>query len=96
MSGEVKRIRIIVKGTFGAGFKPFVRKNATILGLKGFCDLTPDGKAMEIVAEGSERALNKLLEVVRTEKPEGCIITEITHEFSEATGEYTKFELARR
>gem|GEM_PF-4828576 len=90
MSTEMKRLRVILKGTFGAGYRPYVRKHALTMGLKGFVAPTPTGE-MEIIAEGPESTLQKFLEEVVKKPPEGVKIEDIQYEFSEATGKYKTF-----
>ena len=48
----------------GVGFRYFVKRNALRLGLSGYAKNLPDG-SVEVVAEGSEDALLRLLEYLR-------------------------------
>ena len=60
-----KRLEARVYGFVqGVGFRYFVKRNALKLGLNGYAKNLPDG-SVEVVAEGSEDALLKLLEYLR-------------------------------
>lgn len=48
----------------GVGFRYFVKRNALRLGLSGYAKNLPDG-SVEVVAEGSEDVLLRLLEYLR-------------------------------
>ncbi len=59
------RLRIVVRGAVqGVGFRPFVHRQATALGLSGWVHNSSEGVAVE--AEGGADDLSMLVEVIRT------------------------------
>ena len=81
------RRRLIVRGVVqGVGFRPFVYRMATSLGLGGFvCNRGDSG--VEIVVEGSEGSVDELLETLRSRPPQLASIASITVEALEPVGE---------
>src|SRR5262245_15366523 len=64
----VARRRLRVRGTVqGVGFRPFVSRAATALGLAGSVWNDPDGVVVDV--EGPEPALEALARLIRTEPP---------------------------
>jgi len=64
-----KRLEARVYGFVqGVGFRYFVKRNALKLGLSGYAKNLPDG-SVEVVAEGSEESLLKLLHYLREGSP---------------------------
>ncbi|MCD6426984.1 MAG: acylphosphatase [Caldisericaceae bacterium] len=62
----LKRLEARVYGFVqGVGFRYFVRKNALRFNLNGYAKNLPDG-SVEVVAEGEEEDLLKLLELLKT------------------------------
>ena len=60
-----KRLEARVYGFVqGVGFRYFVKRNALRLGLSGYAKNFPDG-SVEVVAEGNEDALLKLLQYLK-------------------------------
>lgn len=54
------RARYLVSGRVqGVGFRMFVYRSATGIGLRGYCRNLPDGR-VEVVAEGDETGLQTL------------------------------------
>lgn len=63
-----KRIRITIRGAVqGVGFRPFVYRLATSLGLKGWVNNNTEGVTIE--AEGSQTALDQMLDGLQQQKP---------------------------
>ncbi|MCD1294463.1 acylphosphatase [Methanocella sp. CWC-04] len=61
----MKAIDVIVSGRVqGVGFRAFTRKNAVMLGVKGYVENQRDG-TVHAVMEGNEHQVDKLLEVVK-------------------------------
>jgi acylphosphatase len=54
VSGRVQRV----------GFRAYTKKNAVMLGVKGYVENTGDGK-VHAVLEGDEHQIDKLLELIR-------------------------------
>lgn len=86
----MKRLTAQVFGTVqGVGYRVFVQGVATKLGLNGYARNCGDG-SVEVVVEGSEAALDLLLESLRR-GPVGARVSHLETVFSEATGEFTGF-----
>jgi hydrogenase maturation protein HypF len=84
--GARQRIRVRVEGTVqGVGFRPFVYRVATDLGLAGW--VLNDSRGVLIEAEGESGALDQLLRRVRAEAPPLAIIERIGEQRIAATGE---------
>jgi hydrogenase maturation protein HypF len=81
------RRRLIVRGVVqGVGFRPFVYRMATTLGLGGFvCNRGDSG--VEIVVEGREGAVDEFLETLRARPPHLASIASITVEELGPVGE---------
>jgi len=83
----MKRIRIKIKGCVqGIGFRPFVYRIATQLGLKGFIKNTFDGVLIEV--EGKEYLLDEFIKKLKRDKPYLAIYH--FFEFSEISLKYNK------
>ncbi|MEI6171183.1 MAG: Sua5/YciO/YrdC/YwlC family protein, partial [bacterium] len=81
------RRRVVVRGVVqGVGFRPFVYRMATSLGLGGFvCNRGDSG--VEIVVEGSEGSVDEFLETLRYRPPQLASIASIAEERLEPVGE---------
>jgi acylphosphatase len=61
----MKAIDVVVAGRVQrVGFRAFTRRNALMLGVKGYVENTGDGK-VHAVLEGDEHQVDKLLELIR-------------------------------
>ena len=84
--GARQRLRVRVEGTVqGVGFRPFVYRVATELGLGGW--VLNDSRGVLIEAEGERRAVEELLERLRTDAPPLAVVERINEEMMAATGE---------
>jgi hydrogenase maturation protein HypF len=84
--GARQRLRVRVEGTVqGVGFRPFVYRAATELGLGGW--VLNDSRGVLIEAEGGRRALDALLERLRTGAPPLAIVDGVSEEAIGSTGE---------
>ncbi len=89
---EQARLHALVDGSVqGVGFRAFVIDHATALGLQGWVRNLSDGR-VEVVAEGPQDALEKLLERLRL-GPRSAFVTEVEKEWLPATGEYKNFNV---
>jgi len=87
----LKRIHAKVYGVVqGVGFRRFVQIHAKRLGLKGYAMNLPDG-TVEVVAEGYEEALKKLLEYLKIGPPLAKV-EKVEYSFEEYKGEFITFE----
>ena len=61
----MKAVEVLISGRVqGVGFRSFTKKNAVLLGVKGYVENLSDGK-VHVVLEGEEHQVDKLLEIVR-------------------------------
>jgi acylphosphatase len=89
----VKWLTATVTGTVqGVGFRWFVQRMACSSHLTGYVRNTHDG-GVEVVAEGEEAALQRLLDDLR-QGPPGAKVANVSHSWQQATGEYTSFEIS--
>ena len=87
-------IRAIVKGRVqGVGFRDYVEIRARFLRLAGYVRNLPDGRAVEVIAEGTREALEQLIEHLR-EGPGMSRIDTVDVEWRAPTGEYHDFGTA--
>ncbi|RLE55780.1 MAG: carbamoyltransferase HypF [Thermoprotei archaeon] len=90
----VKAFRITVSGIVqGVGFRPFIHRLALSLGLTGYVR-NLGGSEVEIWIEGSEEAIRKFIERLRSEKPPSAKIEELRIEEVECRG-FTEFKILR-
>jgi len=81
----MRRVRVLLKGVVqGVGFRPFVYRLATELGLKGF--VRNDTFGVEIEAEGEEEKLRSFLSRLHEEKPPNARILQQEVLFLEPAG----------
>lgn len=87
----LKRLYVRVYGIVqGVGFRKFVQIHAMRLGIKGYAKNLPDG-TVEVVAEGHEEALSKLLEYIKRGPPL-AEVEKVDYKFIEYKGEFKDFE----
>jgi hydrogenase maturation protein HypF len=91
--GARQRLRVRVEGTVqGVGFRPFVYRVATQLGLGGW--VLNDSRGVLIEAEGERGALEALLDRLATDAPPLAIVERIADEALDAVGE-TDFRITQ-
>ncbi len=91
MQFQHKRIRAIVSGLVqGVWFRRHTVEWANELGLKGFARNLPDG-SVEVVAEGSEAALKKLVEKLKLGPP-AAKVEKIDVKWENPKNEFSNFE----
>ncbi|QIW24151.1 acylphosphatase [Sulfolobus sp. S-194] len=87
----LKRMYVKVYGIVqGVGFRRYVQIHAARLGIKGYAKNLPDG-SVEVVAEGYEEALQKLLEYIKRGPPLSRV-EKIEYRFYEYKGEFNNFD----
>lgn len=90
-SGENRRLRVTIRGTVqGVGFRPFVFRLATELGLAGWVNNSPQGVALEV--EGTPGRLESFLLRLEPEKPPHASIQGLESAFLDPVG-YTGFAI---
>ena len=90
---SIERLHAVARGGVqGVGFRYFVVRAAQALGLTGYAYNLPDGRAVEVVAEGERDGLEKLLGRLR-EGPAGATVQDVDASWQEATGEFADFRI---
>jgi acylphosphatase len=89
----IERLQAEVRGRVqGVGFRWFVQRAARDLGLAGYTRNLPDGRRVEVVAEGERAALDALLERLR-QGPPGSYVEDVPYSVGPAAGGFTGFEI---
>lgn len=94
-SGEEagKAFRAFVRGRVqGVGFRQFVWTRARGLGLSGYVRNGPDGYSVEVTAEGTEKALQRLLDHLHR-GPFMARVDEVDVEWLQEGGRFQSFEV---
>jgi hydrogenase maturation protein HypF len=85
------RLKLAVRGAVqGVGFRPFVHRLATELGLNGWVNNSPQGVFIEV--EGPRTTLEQFLLRLETEKPPRSFIQSLEASWLDPAG-YTAFEI---
>ena len=91
---QLVSLRAVVRGRVqGIGFRDFVYTRARWLRISGYVRNLPDGRSVEVVAEGPRSDLEQLLEYLR-EGPRMSRVDGVDVEWGEATGRYRDFGIA--
>lgn len=91
-----ERLHAVARGKVqGVSFRYFVVRRAQGLGVTGYAYNMPDGRSVEVVAEGGRDGLEELLGSVR-EGPSGAVVQDVDVDWSEATGEFKDFRIVYR
>jgi acylphosphatase len=89
-AGGAIRLEAVVRGRVqGVGFRYFVLREASRLGLRGWVANEADG-SVRCVAEGPKTALEALLAVLR-EGPSGAVIGSVSEDWLPAAGRFEGF-----
>jgi len=84
-------LRAVVRGRVqGVGFREFVLNRARFLAVSGYVRNLPDGRSLEVVAEGSRSELEQLLSYLR-EGPRLARVDAVESDWGEPTGAYDGF-----
>lgn len=78
----------------GVGFRYFVREHAERLGLSGWVRNAPDGRTVELVAEGEQSSVEELLRLAE-QGPPGARIERIESEWITPPEQRQTFEIRR-
>ena len=88
-----KRLVIVVSGRVqGVWFRASTREEAIRLGLRGWVRNLPDGRRVEAVLEGEERALLQMLEWCQAGPP-GARVDRADTRWEPATNEFEGFSI---
>ena len=91
MGEPLVAVRAVVRGRVqGIGFRDYVLNRAGFLGLSGYVCNLPDGRSVEVVAEGVRPDIEQLLDYLR-EGPRMSRVDAVDAEWGEATGAYDGF-----
>ncbi len=84
--------RIKVKGKVqDVSFRSFTKRNADILGLRGFVNNISDG-SLEVLVEGDKDNIEVLIEAIRS-GPEHAVIKSVDVEWKPHSGIYSDFKV---
>jgi acylphosphatase len=88
-------LHVVVYGRVqGVGFRDWTRRRARALGLSGWVRNLDDGRSVELLAEGPEAALQRLLALVRRGPP-GSHVARVVSDRPRATGMLADFVVQR-
>ena len=86
------RVEAVVRGRVqGVGFRYFVLREATRLGLRGWVANEADG-SVRLVAEGPKSALEDLLGSLRV-GPSGAVVSSVSDEWPQPAGRFDGFRV---
>ena len=89
---SIKAIKVNIKGRIqGVGYRANTHQKATRLGIKGYIRST-SGNEVEVVAEGDEDNLKKLIEFLEV-GPDGTEIEKFDFEWIEPTDDFIRFAI---
>jgi len=92
-SGELALVQATVHGYVqGVFFRAFVSRKAAELGLAGYVRNLPGGEAVEVIAEGERKQLEKLLSQLKLGPP-AARVARVVASWSEYTGGYSGFRV---
>ena len=84
-------LRAIVRGRVqGVGFRDYVETRARSLGLTGYVRNLPDGRSVEVVAEGSRHDLERLVDDLHR-GPSSAHITAVETDWRTPAGAHSDF-----
>ncbi len=87
-----KAVKVKVKGRIqGVGYRANTHQKATQLGIKGYIRGT-SGNEVEVVAEGNEDNLEKLIDFLKV-GPDGTEIEAFDVNWIEPTGDFIRFAI---
>ncbi len=86
-------IRVLVRGRVqGVYFRDFTCRKAAEYDLSGYVKNLPDGRTVEVYAEGEKAQLEKLVSHLKAGPP-GAVVEEITTGYGNCTGNYNSFDI---
>jgi acylphosphatase len=88
-----KRLHALVYGRVqGVNFRWYTRQRASELDLRGWVRNSPDGRRVEVVAEGAEDRLRELVRFLYNGPPAADVYN-VDVEWKEATDEFNRFSI---
>jgi acylphosphatase len=92
-SSDLASVQATVHGHVqGVFFRAFVSQRAEELGLAGYVRNLPGGKAVEVVAEGERKQLERLLSHLKVGPP-AARVERVDTNWSEYTGNHSGFRI---
>ncbi len=89
-------LHAIVKGRVqGVFFRAFAVRCATALGLAGYVRNLPNGRAIEVHAEGKRERLEELLQYLHRGPP-GARVEKVEVKWANYSGDFSSFEVRYR
>lgn len=73
-------------------FRDFTSRHAAELGVTGYVRNLPDGKAVEVQAEGERNKLEQMIDQLKVGPP-GARVEKVVTNWSEYTGSYPDFSI---
>ena len=90
---QAMRMRIVIRGAVqGVGFRPYIYRLATEIGLRGWVVNSSQGVFIE--AEGNKEQLEDFLIRIEKEKPECSYIRSLEHAFLDVVAHLLGLDLA--
>ena len=91
MNDQHAALRAVIRGRVqGVGFRDYVYNRARALRLSGYVRNLPDGRSVEVVAEGPREALDRLHDQLR-DGPRMSRVDGVDADWLEATGGFSDF-----
>jgi acylphosphatase len=92
-SADDVSLHAVVRGRVqGVGYRDFVERRAQSMSLTGYVRNLPDGRSVEVAAEGSRDALERLIEKL-SDGPGMSVVQSVETHWGPATGQYRGFEV---
>jgi acylphosphatase len=92
MTTDQSRLHVIIQGRVqGVGFRAFVYRKATEIGVTGWVRNRWDG-SVEVIAEGDHSSLDKLV-INLKRRPASAMVSALDTVWQPATGEFNRFSV---
>ena len=92
-SSDLASVEVTVYGSVqGVFFRAFVSQQAEGLGLAGYVRNLPGGDAVEVLAEGERKQLEKLISHLKVGPP-AARVERVVANWSEYKGNYSRFSI---
>jgi len=90
-----EKLKVTVSGRVqGIGYRAFVAYYAKLLGIKGYVKNLPDGRRVEAVLVGDEKAVEKLIWIMKNKHPL-AVVESIKIEDYRGKEEFKDFEVLK-
>lgn len=76
----------------GVNFRSFVQRCGRALGINGFVRNLPDGRTVEVQAEGERAQLERLVELLHS-GPEGARVEHVDVSWGKGEGKFSGFQV---